>query len=217
MRRATLEVNYEDSWKKIFGNYVNKIDLLEALKCFKCDTQGLALICRIKLKDNKMTIKELQGKGLLTKVEILYKEKDGSFVVFIEGKSCVPPRSKNVKPFQVMMSKPPEFLDVDKMKVEVIGKEKEMQKFLNYTAALDNRPFKLTGLSALEPRQESHLANLTGRQRQALITAYGLGYYDVPRKVSSEEVSRHLNMDKSTFVEHLRKAERKIVTQVIAK
>lgn len=51
----------------------------------------------------------------------------------------------------------------------------------------------------------------------ALITAYSLGYYDVPRKVSSKEVSRHLNMDKSTFVEHLRKAERKIVAQVIAK
>jgi len=52
---------------------------------------------------------------------------------------------------------------------------------------------------------------------QALITAYSLGYYDVPRKVSSEEVSRHLKMDKSTFVEHLRKAERKVVAQVIEK
>lgn len=217
MRRATLEVNYKEAWMKIFGKYSNKIDLLEALKCFKCDTQGLALICRIRLKDNKMPIKELQGKGLLTKVEVLYKEKDGSLVVFLEGKSCVPLPSKNVKPFHIMMSKPPEFLDVDKMKVEVIGKEKEMQKFLNYTATLNSRPFKLTGLSALETRQESHLANLTSRQRQSLITAYSLGYYDVPRKVSSEEVSRHLNMDKSTFVEHLRKAERKIVAQVIAK
>jgi hypothetical protein len=217
MRRATLDFNYEDAWKKIFGRYSDRIDLLEALKCFKCDAQGLALICRIRLKDNKMTIKELQGKGLLTRVEVLYREKDGSFVVFIEGKSCVPPPPKNVKPFQVMMSKPPEFLDVDKMKVEVIGKEKEMQKFLSYTSTLNSRLFKLTGLSALEPRQESHLADLTGRQRQALITAISLGYYDVPRIVSSEEVSRHLNMDKSTFVEHLRKAERKIVAQVIAK
>jgi hypothetical protein len=74
--------------------------------------------------------------------------------------SCVPPPPKNVKPFQVMMSKLPEFLDVDKMKVEVIGKEKE----------------KLTEFGALEPRQESHLDDLTGRQRQALITAYSLGY-----------------------------------------
>jgi DNA-binding MarR family transcriptional regulator len=217
MRRATLEVNYEDSWKKIFGIYANKVDLLEALKCFRCDTQGLALICRVKLKDNKMTIKELQGKGLLKRVEVLYRKNDGSFVVFIEGKSCVPLPAKNIKPFQVMMSKPPEFLDLDKMKVEVIGKEKEMQKFLNYTATLKSRPFKLTGLSALEPRQESHLASLTGRQRQALITAYSLGYYEVPRRVSSEEVSRHLNMDRSTFIEHLRKAEKKIVAQVIAR
>jgi len=217
MRRATLEANYEEAWKNIFGSYSNKVELLEALKCFKCDTQGLALICRVRLKDNKMPIKELQGKGLLTKVEILYKEKDGSFVIFIEGKSCVPPPPKNIKPFNIMMSKPPEFLDIDKMKVEVIGRQEEMQKFLNYTSTLGSRPFKLTGLGALEPRQESSLANLTSRQRQVLITAYSLGYYDVPRKVSSEGVSRHLNMDKSTFVEHIRKAERKIVAHIITK
>ena len=70
------------------------------------------------------------------------------------------------------------------MKVELIGKEKEIKKFLNYTATLKNLPFRLLGLSALEPRQESLLASLTGRQRQVLITAYSLGYYDVPRKVS---------------------------------
>jgi len=168
------------------------------------------------LKDKSMTIRELQGKGLLTNVEVLYKENDGSMVVFMEGKSCVPPTPKKMKPFQVMISKPPEFLDVDKMKVEVIGKEKEIQMFLRYAATLTNQPFKLIGLSSLVPKQESHLANLTARQRQVLISAYSLGYYDVPRRVSSEEVSRHLNMDKSTFVEHLRKAERKIMADVIA-
>jgi len=216
MRRATLEFDYQDSWKEIFGIHYKKIDLLEALKCFKCDTQGLALICRIRLKDKNMTIRELQGEGLLTNVEVLYKENDGSMVVFMEGKSCVPPTPKKMKPFQVMISKPPEFLDVDKMKVEVIGKEKEIQMFLRYAATLTNQPFKLIGLSSLVPKQESHLANLTGRQRQVLISAYSLGYYEVPRSVSSEDVSRHSKMDKSTFVEHLRKAERKIMADVIA-
>jgi hypothetical protein len=125
MRRAIMEFNYKDAWKQIFGMSYKKIDLLEAIKCFKCDTQGLALICKIKLKDNSMSIKELRGKGLLTNVEVLYKEKDGSFVVFIEGKSCVPPCPKKMKTFQIMISKPPEFLGVDKMKVEVIGKERD--------------------------------------------------------------------------------------------
>jgi hypothetical protein len=32
MRRATLEFNYEDAWKEIFGIYSNKVELIEPLK-----------------------------------------------------------------------------------------------------------------------------------------------------------------------------------------
>jgi predicted DNA binding protein len=102
------------------------------------------------------------------------------------------------------------------MKIEVVGKEREIQKFLRYSATLHNLPSKLLGLTSLQPRPESYLSKLTLKQRQAIITAYGLGYYDAPRRVSSEEVSRHLDVDKSTFVEHLRKAERKLVAEVMA-
>jgi DNA-binding CsgD family transcriptional regulator len=101
------------------------------------------------------------------------------------------------------------------MKIDVVGKEREIQKFLRYSTTLKNLPSKLLGLTSLEPRPESYLSKLTLKQRQAMITAYGLGYYDVPRRVSSEEVSRHLEIDKSTFVEHLRKAERKLVCIII--
>jgi hypothetical protein len=216
MKRATLEFNYEKVWKEIFGSYARKVDVLEALKCFKCDTQGLMLICRIRLKGNNMTIKQLlQGNGLLTNIELLYKEKDDSLVVFVEGKPCVSSPPKNAQ-FKVIPSHPPEFLDTDKMKIEVVGKEREIQKFLRYSAKLKNLPSKLLGLTSLHPRPESYLAKLTLKQRQAIITAYGLGYYDVPRRVSSEEVARHLDVDKSTFVEHLRKAERNLVAGVMA-
>jgi predicted DNA binding protein len=49
-----------------------------------------------------------------------------------------------------------------------------------------------------------------------LLTGYALGYYDVPRRISSDDLSRHLNVDKSTIVEHLRKAERKLIGSIIA-
>ncbi|MDP8889279.1 MAG: helix-turn-helix domain-containing protein [Thermoproteota archaeon] len=38
----------------------------------------------------------------------------------------------------------------------------------------------------------------------------------MPRKISSDDLSRHLNVDKSTLIEHLRKAERKIIGSIIA-
>ena len=49
-----------------------------------------------------------------------------------------------------------------------------------------------------------------------LLTAYALGYYDVPRRISSDDLSGHLKVDKSTLVEHLRKAERKLIGSIIA-
>ena len=147
MKRAALEFNYAAVLKEIFGSYANKINVLEALKCFKCDTQGLMLNCRIKIRDKQITLKQLlQGNGLLKNIEPLYKEKDGSLVVFIEGKPCVSTPPKNAQ-FNVISSHPPEFLDKDKMKIEVVGRESEIQKFLRYSTTLKNLPSKLLGLT----------------------------------------------------------------------
>jgi hypothetical protein len=217
MRRITMEFDYQKAWKWIFGSNSEKVEVLEALRCFKCDTQGLAVICRIRLKDRKITIQDLlMGKGLLTNIEVLYKEKDGSLVVFIEGRSCVPEPPKDIKQPKMLMTRPPDFLDVNRMKVEMIGKEDEIKKLVHYANKWGDNSFKILGLTSIDTKGESLLSKLTSRQRQMLLTAYALGYYDVPRKISSDNLSRHLNVDKSTIVEHLRKAERTLVGSIIA-
>ena len=212
-----MEFDYQKAWKQIFGLNSEKVEVLEALRCFKCDTEGLAIICRIKLKDNNMNIQDLLiGKGLLTNIELLYKEKDESVVVFIDGRSCVPKPPKDIKPPKMLMARPPDFLDVDRMKVEMIGKENEIKKLLHYTNKWGDNSFKILGLTSIDTKGASLLSKLTQRQRQMLLTAYALGYYDVPRRISSDELSVHLNLDKSTIVEHLRKAERKLIGSIIA-
>ena len=218
MRRVTMEFDYQKAWKQIFGSNSEKVEVLEALRCFKCDTQGLAIICKIRLKDRSMTIQDLLiGKGLLTNIELLYREKDGSLVVFIEGRSCVPKPPKDIKQPKMLMARPPDFLDVDRMKVELIGKENEIKKLLHYRNKWGDNSFKILGLSSIDTKGgESLLSKLTLRQRQMLLTAYALGYYDVPRRISSDDLSRHLNVDKSTIVEHLKKAERKLIASIVA-
>ena len=56
MKRATLEFNYEQAWKDIIGSNSDKVQVIEATKCFECDTKGLALICRIRLNDKNFKI-----------------------------------------------------------------------------------------------------------------------------------------------------------------
>ena len=219
MRRVTLEFNYQDAWKQIFASYAEKVEILEALRCFKCDCNldsiAIALICRIKLKDKRMNVKDLIDKGILTNIETLYKEKDGSEVVFIEGKFRILQLPKDARLPKLLVARPPDFLDVDRMKVELLGRERDVKKILQNASRWSNT-YKILGLTSIDKKEEPLLSKLSSKQRQALLTAFALGYYDVPRKISSEELSRHLNADKSTIVEHLRKAEKKLIDGIIA-
>jgi len=54
-------------------------------------------------------------------------------------------------------------------------------------------------------------ATLTDRQRETLRTAYASGFFEWPRKASGSEVSEAMNISRSTFHQHLRFAERKLL------
>jgi len=55
------------------------------------------------------------------------------------------------------------------------------------------------------------LGRLTPRQAQALTAAIGTGYYESPRRVTTEEAAQTLQISRSTFEEHLRAAESHVV------
>ncbi len=54
-------------------------------------------------------------------------------------------------------------------------------------------------------------AGLTERQMSALKAAVEMGYFETPRRSSIREVAKRLNVSPSTAVEHIRKAERKVL------
>lgn len=54
-------------------------------------------------------------------------------------------------------------------------------------------------------------AILSDRQREAVLTGLDIGYYDVPRGATHEDVAQRLGCAPSTASEHLQKAESKLV------
>ena len=214
MRRLTLEVPYQDFWRPIFGPVLKRVEIIEALRCLKCDAQGFSIICRIQLQGD-MKVKDLLKHKALTSVETLYKEKDGSVVVHLEGKLPAPRNLPQDGLPKWVCDGPPEFVGADKIKIALLGTEKDLQNVLQ-RAEKQNFPLRILGLAPLEPRLKSHLSRLTSKQRRVLLTAYGLGYYDIPRRTSSEELARDLKVDTSTLLEHLRKAEKKILSGILA-
>ena len=58
------------------------------------------------------------------------------------------------------------------------------------------------------------LGGLTEYQAEALAIALRNGYYSIPKKVTTEDISRKLGVSRSTYEEHLRKAESKVLTAI---
>jgi predicted DNA binding protein len=55
----------------------------------------------------------------------------------------------------------------------------------------------------------------TVKQLTAITNAYNKGYYDLPRSVLIEKLAAEMNIHRRTFEEHLRKAEKKVMSFLI--
>jgi len=58
-------------------------------------------------------------------------------------------------------------------------------------------------------------SNLTSRQLDTLLTSYFMGYFSFPRKTNVVEIARAKKVARTTFQEHLTKAENKLVANVV--
>ena len=57
----------------------------------------------------------------------------------------------------------------------------------------------------------SLFGQLTEKQMRALVAAVENGYYEIPKRVTADELAKKHGQPRSTFEEHVRKAESKIV------
>ena len=70
-------------------------------------------------------------------------------------------------------------------------------------------------IQKLEYKKCSILSNLTSSQKKILNSAKELGYYDYPRKITHEELSEKIGINKDITLENLRKAEKRIITKIL--
>ena len=101
-----------------------------------------------------------------------------------------------------------------KVKVTFLGSAKQVRDFIKLfeDAGIHTRIISLTD-AKFPPH--SPLSRLTEKQRRVLITAYTLGYYDVPKKIGLVQLAEKLDLAHSTLDVQLRRGERRLLNHII--
>jgi len=100
-------------------------------------------------------------------------------------------------------------VDEDGTTASFVGSQSAIRELLSKYESVGAKP-ELKKVGEYEGDEEP-LDSLTERQREMVETAYEMGYYEVPRQVSTEELADELGVDGSTVSEGLQRAERNLL------
>lgn len=215
MQRVIIEGPLEE-FGKLDGESmtvpIQKLKYLETLHLLRTDQEEFSTICRIVLEDPDESVEDV-FKGRFFEVTPLIKESPGTFICFLRERR--PERSRYMMNSGVYFPGPYEISD-GRVRFGVMGETEQLREFLNVLEKTVPE-FKVTSVANGKFLSGSPLENLTEKQRNVLSVAFENGYYDLPRKAGSQELSRKVGLDSSTFIEHRRKAELRLMRSLFSK
>ncbi len=227
LRRLVVEVSLEEvrasgqRTPTLVTNLLENVELLETLRVLRIAPGELSGIIRIKFKDRKYRFEEIfrpaEIEGFKFETELLDEESDTVSTYFVKSSARTEPGRLKRRGRLPYVASPFEY-KTGRLRVAYIGSSSQIRQLLTLLARLSKQSlvrYRVVSLGDAKLLPNWPIARLTDKQRRVLITAYRFGYYDVPRRISAEELASKLNLVKSTFSAHVRKAERRLLTEML--
>jgi len=216
MRRLILEFDKDEEMYENSRAQLQNVRTLEQLQVLRQDREEIAIICRVELEEPVSNIEEyikLLNDNVF-EVKILEKEKTGAYVVFIKVRmEKLGGKGSNKTDTESAFFVSREIRE-GKVKVTILGSAKQIKNNLEALKKL-GRHYRIISLTDAKFSVDSPLNALTEKQRKVLLTAYSMGYYNLPRKISSEQLAKKLSIHKTALVNHRRKAELRILKNIL--
>jgi predicted DNA binding protein len=207
-----LEINGDEAAKFVGEPTLEKIEYVEVLSLLKEDPNDFAGIFKIKFKDPNARLSDfpMNEEG---QVQLLQSNNDGSYVFYYRGAPQNGKRMIGSWPSGGFLSMPFEIRE-GKLIFTFLGSVEEVKAVFRFLRKAGVR-YGVKSLADPKFSSSSPLSLLTDRQRKVITTAFKLGYYDIPRRIGSDELARNLGIGNPTFVMHRRKAERRLLADLL--
>ncbi len=222
MRKLIIELELNQNIKHMLSFFLDKIESLELLELIKVDFKEetkLALTA-ITMKPGHR-LEEFQNNEFIETLSVL-KQEGNTYICLSKARFLrkfslqhhldYDKLTKDFS-FDIVWDTPTRFSH-DKMTCSVIGSEENLKRFLEtitFAGTIKQMSFKKATYS-----EHALLSCLTDKQKEVLLAANKYGYYAYPRKISSEQLAKKIGLSKPTVLQHLRKAEVRLIANILA-
>ncbi len=107
----------------------------------------------------------------------------------------------------------PTIVSLEKFTISMMGEQKNLSDFVEMIKNAGTIR-KMTFRKAAYQKADI-LAVLTDKQREVMVAAFLNGYFDYPKKISSKRLCQKVNISKPTLLQHMRKAEGRILNELM--
>jgi len=213
MRKLTVELKVNEEFLDRLNFLLKKTESIELIELIKLDfTKGVKMgIAALTMKEG-YTIEDINIPDYMENLTVL-KQEGSRYVVFSKVK-FFKRFTHLAKKFDIdIIWDTPSIFTKGKMTLSVIGNEENLKKFLELIKNLGE--IKSISFKKATFNEQTILSCLTEKQKEILIAAKKNGYYSYPRKINSQELSEKVGLSKPTVVQHLRKAEVRLVSNIL--
>lgn len=213
MRKLTIEIEPNEMYKDVLKHTFELIYSYEVLEHLKIDQlEGISIdLIECILKENA-PIHDLKTIGHMEILSVL-KTEGNKHICLVKQEPKV---SKDLfQKFDLnLIYTTPQIFSNDKHTYSILADQENISKFIEQIKKVG----KVLKMSFQKTACQQHdiLSVLTYKQREILITAQKYGYYDYPKKINSDQLSQKFNLSKTTLIQHLRKAEGRIMANIVA-
>ncbi len=192
---------------KSFGRVIERF---EVLSLFTMTDDAHSEVCKFTIREG-IPVDQIQC-NYVSNLIVLKKE-GRDYTCLVKG-SFSDDITRFVQAYGSRMEHPIVFQD-DCLTFSMVGDPEDFHTFVS-DAAEKGWGLEILSVSDYDPHVTGIFDILTPRQKTILLESYRQGFFEHPRKINASELAEKMGMHKTTLLEHIHKAEKRLIGHILA-
>lgn len=209
MKRIIIELPREFVVKYGYKEIFDYVERFELLRIYRYDKHDMLTMQKFIFNDTKTRPKHILGLNGISFIEVLKENPNKNEYICLVKTHSVIGFTEMFEKFDLILDYPL-IITREILKIPFISHQDELKAVVDQLRSIVGQDFKILGIYPVRSEFDNLYNILTTKQLDIMTTSAKSGFFDIPRKISTNELANKFNISKSALNEHMRKVERKI-------